>query len=131
MRDAGGWLHYAGRRKEMLRRRGINVSAWEVESVFAEHPDVEEVALVGVPGELGDDELKLFVRLREGRSADALALVLWAEPRLAYFQLPRYIAFIDEFPKTPTQRIRKMDLSRSVDNCWDVEKSGYVAGRKR
>ena len=128
-RDASGWLYYGGRRKEMLRRRGINISAWEVEQVFAAHPDIEEVALVGVPGELGDDELKLFVRLREGRTADPLALVRWAEPQLAYFQVPRYLAFIDEFPKTPTQRIQKKELSRGTDGVWDLDTSGHRLSR--
>ena len=128
-RDANGWLYYAGRRKEMLRRRGINVSAWEVEQVFAGHPDVEEVALVGVEGDLGDDELKLFVRLREGRTPDALALVQWAEPRLAYFQVPRYVAFIAEFPKTPTLRIQKKELPRTTAGDWDLALSGYQLAR--
>ena len=128
-RDAEGWLYYGGRRKEMLRRRGINISAWEVEQVFAGHPDIEEVALVGVPGELGDDELKLFVRLREGRTPDPLALVRWVEPRLAYFQVPRYIDFIDEFPKTPTQRIQKKELSRRTDGVWDLDTSGHRVAR--
>ena len=128
-RDADGWLYYAGRRKEMLRRRGINVSAWEVEQVFAGHPDVEEVALVGVGGDLGDDELKLFVRLREGRTPDALGLVQWAEPRLAYFQVPRYVAFIDEFPKTPTLRIQKKELPRTTTGDWDLALSGHKIAR--
>lgn len=128
-RDTEGWLYYAGRQKEMLRRRGINVSAWEVEQVFAGHPDIEEVALLGVAGELGDDELKLFVRLRDGRRPDPLALVRWAEPRLAYFQLPRYIDFIDQFPKTPTQRIQKKELSRSTEGVWDLEASGHRIAR--
>jgi crotonobetaine/carnitine-CoA ligase len=129
VQSADGWLTYAGRGKDMLRRRGINISAWEVEQVFAAHPDVEEVALVAVPGELGDDELKLFVRPREGHVIDALALVRWAERRLAYYQVPRYVASIDEFPKTPTQRIRKQDLPRSTHDAWDLEASGHRVAR--
>eukprot|EP01041_Mallomonas_annulata_P038923 gene38923-62511_t len=113
----------------MLRRRGINVSAWEVEQVFASHPDIEEVALVGVDAELGDDELKLFVRLRDGRQPDPLAILRWAEPRLAYFQVPRYLAFIDEFPTTPTLRIQKKDLPRSTAGVWDLASSGHQLAR--
>lgn len=127
--DSDGWLFYAGRRKDMLRRRGINISAWEVEQVFASHPDIEEVALIGVDAELGDDELKLFVRLRDGRQPDALAILRWAEPRLAYFQVPRYLAFIDEFPKTPTLRIQKKDLPRSTAGVWDLASSGHQLAR--
>ena len=127
--DAEGWLRYAGRGKDMLRRRGINISAWEVEQVFAGHPDVEEVALIGVPSELGDDELKLFVRPREGRTVDPLALVRWAESRLPYFQLPRYVSTVVEFPKTATQRIQKKDLPRGTQDAWDLESNGWRPAR--
>jgi crotonobetaine/carnitine-CoA ligase len=127
--DAAGWLRYAGRGKDMLRRRGINISAWEVEQVFAGHPDLEEVALVGVPGELGDDELKLFVRPRDGALVEPLELIRWAESRLPYFQLPRYISRVTEFPKTPTQRIQKKDLPRSTHDAWDLESSGHRIAR--
>lgn len=129
VQDAEGWLRYAGRGKDMLRRRGINISAWEVEQVFAGHPDLEEVALIGVPGDLGDDELKLFVRAREDRRVEPLVLLQWAESRLPYFQLPRFVSVIAEFPKTPTQRIQKKDLPRSTHDAWDLEASGWRPGR--
>lgn len=88
------------------------------------------MALIGVPGELGDDELKLFVRPREGRVVDPLALIHWAESRLPYFQLPRYVSVVAEFPKTPTQRIQKKDLPRGTHDTWDLESSGYNAARR-
>ena len=130
-KDAQGYYYFAGRKKDSVRRRGVNISAWEVERVVNEHPDIEECALVGVPSELGEDDLLLYVRAVSGRELDPLALIRWCEPRMPYFQIPRYVRCVDDFPKTPTQRIRKLDLSRSVADCWDVEKSGYVAGRKR
>ncbi|WP_279388658.1 hypothetical protein [Paraburkholderia sp. BL9I2N2] len=114
----------------MLRRRGINISAWEVERVVAEHPAIEEAALVGVPSELGEDELKLFVRMREGHSLPPADLIQWSETRLPYFQIPRYVEFIAEFPKTPTQRIRKNDLSRTVEGVWDRQASVYPVDTK-
>ncbi|VVE02487.1 AMP-dependent synthetase [Pandoraea soli] len=129
--DAHGYLYFAGRRKDMVRRRGINIAAWEVERVFAEHPAIEETALVGVPSALGEDELKLFVRLRAGHAVAPLDLIQWCESRMPYFQIPRYVSFIDEFPKTPTQRIRKNDLARSVDGVWDLESSGYTLAKTR
>jgi crotonobetaine/carnitine-CoA ligase len=131
VQDPDGWLHYAGRGKDMLRRRGINISAWEVEQVFAAHPDLEEVALVGVPGDLGDDELKLFVRPREQRHVEPLLLLQWAESRLPYFQLPRFVSVVAEFPKTPTQRIQKKELPRSTHDAWDLEASGWRPGRSK
>ena len=128
-RDANGNLFYAGRKKDMLRRRGINIAAWDVESVFAQHDAVAEVALVGVPSELGEDELKLFVRLREGASITPLDLIRWCSGKLPYFQIPRYVEFIDAFPKTPTQRIQKKELSRSLAGVWDAEAAGFRAAR--
>jgi crotonobetaine/carnitine-CoA ligase len=118
-RDGDGWFYFAGRSKDSVRRRGINISAWEVERVINEHPDVEESALVGVPGELGEDELLVYIRAAGGRAIDPAALVAWCEPRLPRFQVPRYIAFVDDFPRTPTQRIRKTELSRDVARVWD------------
>ena len=118
-RDGDGWFYYAGRSKDTVRRRGINISAWEVERVINMHDDVEESALVGVPGELGDDELLLYVRPVTGRAIDPAELARWCEPRMPHFQVPRYVAFVADFPRTPTQRIRKGDLSRDVSRAWD------------
>jgi len=118
-RDGDGWFYFAGRSKDSVRRRGINISAWEVERVVSEHPDIEECALVGVPGELGEDELLLYVRTVPGRAIEPAALVTWCEPRLPAFQVPRYIAFVDDFVRTPTQRIRKGELARDVAHAWD------------
>src|SRR6185369_2703356 len=64
--DAAGYLYFGGRKKDSVRRRGINISAWEVERIISDHEAVEECALIGVPSELGDDELKIFVRLAPG-----------------------------------------------------------------
>jgi len=125
-RDEAGWLYYAGRKKESLRRRGINISAWEVERVIAGHPAVEECALVPVPSELGDDELKIFIRATTGAGLRESELIDWCRERLPHFQIPRYVAFIDEFPKTPTQRIRKTELSRETAGVWDAEKAPHA-----
>jgi crotonobetaine/carnitine-CoA ligase len=119
--DAEGNLFYAGRKKDMLRRRGINISAWDVENVFATHAAIAEVALVGVPSDLGEDELKLVVKVRDGAEVSPPDLIAWCRDKLPRFQVPRYIEFIDVFPKTPTQRIQKKELSRSVDGVWDIE----------
>jgi len=119
--DAGGYFFFLGRKKDSLRRRGENVSAWEVERVFNEHPDVEECALVGVKNEFADEDLKLFVKRRDPALTEA-QLIAWAQPKMAAFQLPRFVKFVDAFQKTPTERIQKQFLSRSIDDCWDKEK---------
>ncbi len=122
--DAEGDLFFAGRAKDSIRRRGINISAWEVERVLLEHPGIEEVALIGVPSELGEEEIKILVRRAEGATLDAESLLRWCAPRLPRFQLPRYVAFVQDFPRTPTQRIRKRELPRDTAGCWDLETSG-------
>ncbi len=129
-RDGDGFLFYSGRKKDSVRRRGVNISAWEVERIVLTHDDVEECALIGVPSEMGDDDLKLFIRSAPGRAPDPIDLIRWCESRMPYFQIPRYIEGIEEFPKTPTQRIKKSDLSRSVAGCFDLDRSGHKIGRR-
>jgi crotonobetaine/carnitine-CoA ligase len=119
--DADGDLFFLGRATDSVRRRGINISAWEVERVLLEHPDVEECALVGVPSELGEDELKIFIRLAAGAAPDPAGLIAWCRPRLPRFQVPRYVSYVEDFPRTPTQRVRKIELSRATSDSWDAE----------
>ena len=125
------YLFFEGRKSDSLRRRGENVSAWEVERIIAQHPAVAECALVGVPSGFGDDDLKVFVRVIPMCGMTELELIKWCDERMPYFQVPRYVAFVQELPKTPSQRIRKGELSRSITDCWDVEASGYTLKGKR
>ncbi len=130
-KDENGYFYYAGRLKDSVRRRGVNISSWEVERVFQAHEDVEECALIGVPGEFGDDDLKLFVKRSDGASITDENLLSWAKERMPYFQLPRYLAFIDAFEKTPTQRIIKAKLSKEISDCYDYEAQvGRISGKR-
>jgi crotonobetaine/carnitine-CoA ligase len=120
--DAEGFIFFLGRKKDSLRRRGENISAWEVERVVNDHPLVEESALIGVRNEIEDEDLKLFVKLKPGNVLTANELLAWCEPRMPAFQIPRFVAFVREFRKTPTQRIQKQFLSRVIDDgCFDRE----------
>lgn len=119
--DDKGVFWFFSRKKDSVRRRGENISAWEVERVINEHPDVEESALVMVRNEFGDEDLKIFIK-PVAAAFDPAALIAWCATRMAKFQVPRFVAFIDEFPKTPTQRIRKHELPRTTDDCWDGDK---------
>lgn len=122
-RDEEGFFYFLGRKKDSLRRRGENVSAWEVENVVNGHPLVEESALIGVVNEFADEDLKLFVKLKPGAGAfDPGEFVQWCSARMAKFQVPRFIAVVEEFSKTPTQRIQKHLLSVSIGDCWDAER---------
>jgi Acyl-CoA synthetases (AMP-forming)/AMP-acid ligases II len=118
--DEHGEFYFAGRLKDSLRHRGENVSAWEVESVTNLHPDVEESALVGVPNDFGDDDLLLVVKLRDGAPHDPADLHRWCSLRLAKFQVPRYIRFVQHFEKTPSERIVKAAIDRDIRSDWDA-----------
>jgi crotonobetaine/carnitine-CoA ligase len=105
-----GTYTFVGRRKEVLRRRGENLSPLEVEEVLDSHPDVVESAVVGVASELTEDEIKAFVVLMPEANADFDALVAYAGERLSAFKVPRFWQRIDELPRTPTARIAKHRL---------------------
>jgi crotonobetaine/carnitine-CoA ligase len=120
----GGWLHtgdlvtasadgtytFVSRVKEVLRRRGLNLSPTEVEEAIATHPDVLEVAVVAVPSELTEDEVKAFVVAANGRSPDFEVLREWTAARLSAFKVPRFWQAVDALPRTPTSRVAKHRL---------------------
>jgi carnitine-CoA ligase len=94
----------------VLRRRGLNLSPAEVEDAIGSHPDVLEVAVVGVPSELTEDEVKAFVVAKQGRVLDFAELRAWTGTRLSAFKVPRFWQEIDALPRTPTSRIAKHRL---------------------
>lgn len=120
-REREGYFYFTGRKKDSLRRRGENVSAWEVERVINAHETVEESAVIGVPSEMGEEDIKAFVRPAESMSVKPADILEWCAQHLAYYQLPRFIEIVDDFPRGPTQRIRKTELPRSVEASWDGE----------
>ena len=126
-RDDDGFFYYAGRKKESMRRRGENVSAWEVENVVNQFPGVLESAAHAVPSELGEDEIKVVVVPREGGTVDPKALLDFCASRMAKYAVPRYVELRSEIPKTPTQRPRYADLKAQgvTDQTWDREAEGY------
>jgi crotonobetaine/carnitine-CoA ligase len=118
-RDAEGYFYFVDRKKDIVRRRGENVSSLEVELVLMSHPAVEEAAVVGVPAELTDEEVLAFVVPREGCAPDPAELVAWCAKRLADFKVPRYVQLIESLPKTPTQKVEKVKLREAADpQAW-------------
>lgn len=109
-RDEHGRLEFIGRKKDSIRRRGENVSAWEVEQAVSAHVDVSEVAAIGVPSEVGEEDVAILVVLKDGRSVTAQELVRFIERDLPKFAVPRYVEFVTELPKTPSERIAKGDV---------------------
>lgn len=124
--DPDGYLHFVDRIKQSIRRRGENISSWEVEQVVNAHPNVLESAAVGVPSDLGEEEVKICVVPRPGETVEPVELIRWCEARMAYFMVPRYVDVRAELPKTATQRVEKYKLKEEgAAGCWDREAAGY------
>ncbi len=131
--DTDGYYYFVDRIKDAIRRRGENISSFEVESEVTAHPDVREAAAVAVPSELGEDEVMIVVAPVDGHTIDCEALFHFLEPRMAHFMLPRYIRIVDELPKTPTQKVQKVVLKGDgvTSSTWDREAAGIVVKRER
>ncbi len=120
-RDADGNFYFVDRVKDAIRRRGENISSFEVEAEVNDHPDVLESAAVAVPSELSEDEVKVVVVPRPGATVAPAELVEFLRPRMARFMLPRYVEVVDALPKTPTEKVRKAELRSAgiTEATWD------------
>jgi crotonobetaine/carnitine-CoA ligase len=118
-RDGEGDLFFVGRRTDSMRVRGENVSAWEVERVFSAHPAISACAAVGVESAVGEQEILLYLQLEDSAEADLPGLAAWVDARLASYQQPRYYKTIERFELTPSERIKKHLLDRSLLGAWD------------
>ncbi len=130
-RDEDGYFHFVDRKKDALRRRGENISSYEVEKVINSHPGVLESAAVASKSDLGEDEVLVCLVLKPGQSVSPEELTDYCADRMAYFMVPRYLRFLDALPKTPTQRIEKYRLRSEgvTSGTWDRDKAGYKLRR--
>ncbi len=129
--DADSNVTYVDRLKDSLRRRGENVSSVEVESVVRRHPAVADAAVVGVPSELGEDDILLIVAPRPGAAVDCAELLDFCAARMPYFCVPRFVETVDQLPTNAVGRVRK-DILRArglTDGAWDREGQGYNVRR--
>ncbi len=129
--DEDGYYHFVDRKKDALRRRGENISSYEVEKVINSHPSVLESAAVAVTSEMGEDEVMICLKLKPGQNLEPLQLITFCEEHMAYFMIPRYVRYMDELPKTPTERVEKYRLREEgiTKDTWDREKAGYKLKR--
>lgn len=127
VRDADGYYRFIDRLKDAIRRRGENISSYEVEQAILSHPAVETVAVFAVSSSLAEDEVMAAVVPCAGATLEPLELILYCEPRLPYFAIPRYLDIVDDLPKTENGKIQKYKLrERGVTaQTWDLEASGY------
>lgn len=122
--DEGGNFYFVDRFKDALRRRGENISSFEVEAYVSGHPDVTDCAAVAARSELGEDDVKIVVVRAPGSSLGAAELVEWLQPQMPRFMVPRYVEFVDNLPRTEaTHKVKKAELrARGVtENTWDRE----------
>ena len=150
--DEDGHLYFVDRKKDVVRRRGENISSQEVEDIIKRHPGVLDCAVIAVPSELGEEEVKAYVvprRYGSGQETGPMGdralqsdpdgehepgelkpedVVYWCAERLAAFKVPRYVEFCDDFPRTPSLRVRKDVLRQEREDlttgCFDREAAG-------
>jgi crotonobetaine/carnitine-CoA ligase len=125
--DEDGYFYFMDRMRDAIRRRGENISAFGLECEVNLHPSVLECAAIGVPSELGEDDVKLAVVVRPGASLEPAELVEFCRENLPRFMVPRYVEFVDSLPRTPTDKIAKYMLRAQGDSgitpdTWDRER---------
>ncbi len=109
-RDSDGYYYFISRKRDIIRRRGENIAAAELDRVVGEHPAVAEAGTIAVPSELGEDEIFVVCALKPGATVSAQEIADWCRERLAPQKVPRFVAFVDELPHTPTHKILKAQL---------------------
>ncbi|MGG7566833.1 AMP-binding protein [Rhodovulum sp. DZ06] len=133
IRDAEGNFFFTDRMKDSIRRRGENISSFEVESEVLAHPDVSEAAAVAVPSEHSEDDVLVCVAPVAGAKIDPEALLRFLVDRMAYFMVPRYIRVLPELPKTPSNKVLKHELRAegATPDAWDREGAGLKVKGER
>ena len=127
--DEDGYVYFVGREAHWIRRRGENVSALEVEKALTEHPAITVCAVVGVPSDVGDEDIKAYIQITEGIERPApIDLITWCKEKIAYFKTPRYIEFVDTFPRTMTKNeIARHELRElGIGKAWDATLDEWI-----
>ena len=129
--DESRYLFFLDRMKDAIRRRGENISSFEVERIVSKYSAVSEVAAIGVPADVGEDEVKIIVVCREDTPINPIDLFKHCINEMPYFMVPRFIEFVDVLPRTPTQKVRKVELRELgvTNTTWDCEKEGFKVTR--
>jgi crotonobetaine/carnitine-CoA ligase len=130
--DDEDFLFFVDRKADYLRRRGENISSFEVESILMTHGSLADVVVHAVPSEMTEDDLKITATVKEGASVTEEELFRWAVDQLPYFALPRYIEFRTELPRSPVGRVLKRELREEgvTATTWDVDASGITYAKR-
>lgn len=131
--DADGYLHFVDRKKDAIRRRGENISSFEVEQILLGHPDVLEVAAYGVDSEHGEEEVMVSVVRRPGATVGEEELIRHCDRNMPYFMVPRFVEFVGELPKNLSAKVEKYKLKAGAGErlalVWDRERAGIALRR--
>lgn len=121
--DDEGFLTFVDRLKDTIRRRGENISSWEIERVISEHPSVAQVAAYGVPSELSEEDVMIAVVPKNNQAFDPQQLIEHCQGTLTSFAIPRYVRVVDKLPMTPSQRVEKYRLRAEgvTADTWDAQ----------
>jgi crotonobetaine/carnitine-CoA ligase len=130
--DEDGFFYFVDRKKDYLRRRGENISSFEMEAAFAVHPALSEVAVHAVPSDKGEDDVKVTAVLHPGAELQPEALFQWATESVPYYALPRYIEFRSSLPKNPQGRVLKYQLrdEGKTPATWDLEATDIKVAKR-
>lgn len=129
--DEEGYLHFVDRKRDSIRRRGENISSYEIEKVVNSHEKVLESAAIAVPSDIGEDDVKVIIVPREGETIYPMEILLFCEEKMPYYMLPRYVEFQSGLPKTPNEKVQKYKLREAgiTRTTWDRETIGYKPKR--
>jgi crotonobetaine/carnitine-CoA ligase len=130
--DKDGFYYFEDRKNDYMRRRGENISSFEVETLILKHPKVSEVAAVAHPSEIGEDEVRVFVISKSNEVISPEELFLFCCDLMPYFMVPRYIDVVEQFPRTPTAKVEKYKLRNTAktDSTWDSVAEGWLVKRE-
>jgi carnitine-CoA ligase len=130
--DDDGYLFFVDRKKDALRRRGENISSFEMEKTLYGHSALRDVAVHAVPSELGEDDVKITVVLQDDAQLTEEELCRWMAERVPYFAIPRYVEFRDDLPRNPVGRVLKYQLREEgvTPTTWDREAAGVTFERR-
>ena len=126
VREPDGHYRFIDRMKDSIRRRGENVSSWEVEQIIVSHPAVAACAIYPLPSGLGEDEVAAAILVEPGQSLEPVDIIRHCEGKIAYFAIPRYVRFVSQMPLTENGKIKKAVLREAgvTADIWDREAAG-------
>jgi carnitine-CoA ligase len=126
--DEDGWIYFVGRGKDTIRRRGENISCYELEAILSACEGILECASIPVPSQLGEDEIKVVIAPKEGATLSFADIIIFCREKMPIFMIPRYIEMVQEIPKLANEKVDKERLKKEglTPNTWDAEIGEYV-----